>query len=248
MSEYEVIAAFEVPRDVVNHPDVRLELTKYNGEDVVERAFLKGCKTCQKLLSKCNCAAAVESERWVYDRGQGIHVGMYRRINPTWLRSTKTESHANKSAIEPANPLRKEELAKLAPTVDRAEDGDTPAPPLSEFQQKINPQLIAHFLTVGVNNYFTYPADKAEVVAKLFESRGRKLHIRPLRDPKPETTNFRGGCSAVITFEKPEDMSILDQYPAAQKQSGGRYIVLRDYKLALQLFFDHGFDLLGPGW
>jgi len=243
----DVIVAFEVPENVSKHPDVRLEMTKYNGGDVVQFAFLKGCKTCQQFLSACTCSSPVVSEKWVYDRSIGLQVGMYSRVNPAWL-AVKPAKQTRKEAPTVTNPLKREELVNLAGAVDREEDGDTPAPPLSEFQDRINPLLIAHLLMVGVNLYFTYPLSKLEEIWKLFVSRERKLHIRPLSEPKPTTTTFRGGCSATIMFETPEDMSILSQYPAAMNQTRGRYIVMNDYKLALQLFFNHGFELQGPYW
>jgi hypothetical protein len=116
---------------------------------------------------------------------------------------------------------------------------------LSEFQERINPQLIAHLLTVGVNLYFTYPKKSQEEVEALFRRRGKTLTIRPLKDPKETTTTFRGGPSVTIEFERPKDMSILDQYPKSL-ESKGLHITFSDYKLGMQLFFDYNFPLTGP--
>jgi hypothetical protein len=149
-------------------------------------------------------------------------------------------------------PLRREELAGLYDGVLRDEDGRTPQPEFSEFQETIDPNLVNHLKKVGVELYFSYPADKLDEMKRLFESRDKTLHIRPLATPKPTTTTFRGGCSATIEFETPKDPTCLNQYPAAVKQYAENpnriRIFLNDYKLALQLFFNHGFELNGPRW
>jgi hypothetical protein len=152
----------------------------------------------------------------------------------------------DKTAPKIENPLRKEELDQLAASFDFEETGTREPQPYYEFLP-VEPLLVAHLLTVGVNLYFTYPQDELDKLVKLFESRERKLHIRPLAEPRPTTTTVRGGCSASITFARPANMAILDRYPKA-KECGGPSIVLHDFKLALQLHLDHGFTLGGSSW
>ena len=150
-----------------------------------------------------------------------------------------------------SNPLRLEELAGLGTDgIPRDEDGNTPLPEFSEFQETVNPDLVAYLLKAGVEIYFTYPADKSDEVQRLFKSRDKVLNIRPLAAPRETTTTFRGGCSATVTFPTPPDMSVLNQYSSAAKQFAKNpsrtTIVLNDYKLGLQLHFNHGFELGGP--
>lgn len=70
---HNIVVAFEAPPWLLESPDVRITRDENN---IVTYVFVKGCKVCQQLSSKCACAAPVLSEPWVYDREQGLNLAM----------------------------------------------------------------------------------------------------------------------------------------------------------------------------
>jgi hypothetical protein len=77
--------SFECPERVKTHPDVRVEMIDvYSGGraiPVVSEAFIKGCRACQQVLSKCQCGPArVESEKLLWNRDDGKLTQMYLAI------------------------------------------------------------------------------------------------------------------------------------------------------------------------
>jgi hypothetical protein len=51
---HNIVVAFEAPPWLLESPDVRITRDENN---IVTYVFVKGCKACQQLSSKCACAA-----------------------------------------------------------------------------------------------------------------------------------------------------------------------------------------------
>lgn len=241
------IIAFEAPDFLLKHADARVEHSLYN---VIKTVYIQGCKACQRVKSLCKCLDPKIVEKIIYGRelqdgrDGNLDQGL---IDTLGLEPGSVPREVKKPQRDFQGPrLTLADLAPLTPDMDFEETGSGKQMPLSEFQDRINPQLIAHLTEVGVNIRFSYPLEKLKEVVELFEKKGRRLTIRPI-NRKPDSMK-RGGLGGVIIFKRPDDMSLLDQYPAAAKCAENPYVLLNDCKLALQLHFDHGFRLDGPEW
>src|SRR5271163_1349697 len=70
---------FEFQEEHKNHPDVRLVRTHPEHKHAVTEAYLRGCKVCQQVISKCVCATPEATERLLWDRETGVYTQMYMK-------------------------------------------------------------------------------------------------------------------------------------------------------------------------
>jgi hypothetical protein len=255
----DVIVAFEKPAEL-NNPDIRDEVENH----IVLRSYLVGCRSCQRVRSKCSCASLNPREILIYDREAGLNGRVWRKYFAPELVQPKTTSE--ESLKFTGRQLSPEELGSVLPDV-----GGLVA--ASESEQSIHKEpheylgaskaFLDHITSPETHAkiYFTYPQDKFTEMANLFSKYGKKLTVRPLREPGADTkvgqgtTPKRGGVSADIQFPMPKDQGLAGQlaylYPKEIGSTSNSYIVLRDSKLVLHLILISGYTQdspYGPKW
>jgi len=82
-----MIIAFECPEEIIKHPSVRAEKlaiqTPMGAWETTAKAFIVGCKSCQKVLTECQCGERRQtSELLIYDRDKGELGVVFRKFVP----------------------------------------------------------------------------------------------------------------------------------------------------------------------
>jgi hypothetical protein len=182
--------------------------------------------------------------------------------------AAQTQPRTPTVVVPPKKPLTTEDLIEIYTEGAAFEESDSHKPHEPRTTTTLFPvklRLVSYLKQVWENGEysanFNYPAHKADAVQALFKAKGVILDVAPLAEPGPDTKTAkglcarRGGCGGTVMFPPPEDLSLLDDYPKARAEAarllaGGPLskqtrVVYSNYKLALQLKFDHGFPLVG---
>jgi hypothetical protein len=69
----QITVAFDAPESFTRNRDAEITYSPLGNSSVVQKVNIKGCRTCQKVLSKCKCPEPVVSRLPVYDREVGIY-------------------------------------------------------------------------------------------------------------------------------------------------------------------------------
>jgi len=254
----DVVVAFEKPNEL-NIPDVRDVL---NEQGLVSLSYLTGCKTCQQIKSKCVCASPNLNELLIYDRAAGLRGFLWRKyFEPLDEKIRVVHPKYSVSYAPPIDTEKKkltvEELASVLPDVDELLTGGTEKS--QEAREYFGaPGAFLEYITnpkTHATVYFTYPQDKLEELTKLFSKHDKKLTVRPLALPGPETKTARGlspgrgGVSATIQFPTPKDEELLKQlayYYPKEINADAPYTILHDSKLVLHLILISGYTQDSP--
>jgi hypothetical protein len=278
----DIVVTFEAPNWLLAHPDVRVELSTTERHHVknadssydfaVEWVYAKGCKSCQNLRSECSCESPVITETWVYDRKRGLKASMIHKMGfdkecappgstfvekPKSVKTNTGKQSVQKTAQVSTSSLRVADVLDLLSGSTDHEEGDGSREKPVQNDQTLPPvpqPLLAH---LNENRtlyaaYLTYPLKKLDTVLNVWTKMKRVLDIRPINNAHTDL----GSLSCKISFPRPRDVRILEDYPAALKSamrtdSHGEILPMvscGDVRLALQLHFDHGFPLDGPPW
>jgi len=87
---------FEIPQAMVQHPDAFVEYTgpEWLGAGKPQSMYIRGCRTCQKNLSRCKCGERrVESKVLVHE-GRGGKLG-----SPNFHRFFRIETDTRGSRV-----------------------------------------------------------------------------------------------------------------------------------------------------
>lgn len=233
-----ITVAFEAPKGLVEHRDARLTYTKYNGENVVGFVYLKGCRTCQNVISKCDCASPIVSEVWAYDREVGINQDLLDRLNK----------------LDEERRLQEQDIFSLLANLEGCFEEQAGIRRTLNIFKPVDPRLLAHLdkCRGKVRITFSYPQSWLNRVQKVWDKFGRKLEIRPIANMLTD----RYGPSARIQFPRPQNITVLASHPGAMKSANKKgeqgepnpTVVFHDVRLALQLYFDYDYSLRGSKW
>jgi hypothetical protein len=228
-----VIVVFEAPADLLANPNARAVM---NDARICIHVFIRGCKSCQKVLTKCVCASGgcVEREICVYNRALGLNrsgcelIGYTARSAFEAIADRRTSVAVRTSALAipkttpapkpSANAITVGDILELLAGSSEHEDGPgTREAQIQNCQElpPVSPALLDHINRnrAYLKIYFSYPESKSEAVQKLWQRQKRVLDIRPIANPDTD----RGGCGCSISMQTPSDLSVLENYPAALK-------------------------------
>jgi hypothetical protein len=187
---------------------------------LVSKAFITGCKTCQQVRSKCKCQPPVESGILLYDRSNGKLTDAYLMFfMPKEYGQIHGQTYQSSTArvkdgdIEPLLPESFDEHGgHNGGTQERFEMPEAFNPKLITFLES----RLAEFHKPPVGLYLSFPDTDVENLKTFFESKGL---VFP-EDAQPIKTGSRGGTteryatSVRVSFPEPPyvDMPMFKQF------------------------------------